>query len=343
MDRVSCFFVALGVTLALAAGPATSQPPPARPATPTLTAAQLASPAAIVNGQPINEAAVQRGLKRVPPAEHAKARPEILDYLIDNLLIDQYLIQQKVTVEPKDVGARIGEIQAELKKQGQEYAKMLQDLMLTEEDLRTQVAADLRWERFASGQGTEPVLKALYEQNGDFFDGSQVHARHILLTPGSADVKTVAETVASLQKIKADVEAEASQAIAKVPAAAEPLAKEQERTKALEAAFAKAAEAKSVCPSKRDGGDLGFFPRASSFVEPFAKAAFALKPFQVSDPVQTPFGYHLILVTARKPGQPTKYEEVRDEVKEVFYSRLRETLVGQLRQSAKITVAAAPK
>ena len=49
------------------------------------------------------------------------------------------------------------------------------------------------------------------------------------------------------------------------------------------------------------------------------------------------------LVTGRKPGQPTKYEEVKDEVKEVFYSRLRETLVGQLRQGAKITVAAAPK
>lgn len=342
MDRVPRLPIALGLGLTLAvATTSAQQPPPARPAGPTLTAAQLAAPAAVVNGQPIAESAVQRGLKRVPPTEHAKARPEILDYLVDNLLIDQYLLQQKVAVDPKDVTARIGEIQAELKKQGQEYPKMLQDLMLTEEDLRTQIAADLRWEKFASGQGTEPVLKALYEQNGDFFDGSQVHARHILLTP--ADAREAPATVASLRKIKSDVEAEAAQAVAKVPAAAEPLAKEQERTKALEAAFAKAAEAKSVCPSKRDGGDLGFFPRASSFVESFAKAAFALKPFQVSEPVQTPFGYHLILVTARKPGQPTKYEEVKDEVKEVFYSRLRETLVGQLRQSAKITVAAAPQ
>ena len=78
-------------------------------------------------------------------------------------------------------------------------------------------------------------------------------------------------------------------------------------------------------------------------VEPFAKAAFALKPYQVSDPVQTPFGYHLILVTAHKAGQPTKYEELKEEVKDVFASRTREALVAQLRPTAKITVTPVPK
>jgi parvulin-like peptidyl-prolyl isomerase len=73
-------------------------------------------------------------------------------------------------------------------------------------------------------------------------------------------------------------------------------------------------------------------------VEPFAKAAFALKPGQMSDPVQSPFGYHLILVTARKPGQTTKFEEVKEEVKEIFCNRLREELVGKLRESAKIVI-----
>ena len=93
--------------------PAVLPPPAAAPAAPAPAGNAVA---ATVNGQPIAEAAVQRGLKRVPPTEHSKARPEILDYLIDNLLIDQYLIQQKVAVDPKDVTARIGEIQAELKK-----------------------------------------------------------------------------------------------------------------------------------------------------------------------------------------------------------------------------------
>src|SRR5438067_727425 len=72
--------------------------------------------AATVNGQPITEVAVQRGLKRVPPAEHAKARPEILNYLVDNVLIDQHLVAQKIPVDPKEVEGRVAELKTEVKK-----------------------------------------------------------------------------------------------------------------------------------------------------------------------------------------------------------------------------------
>jgi peptidyl-prolyl cis-trans isomerase C len=190
----------LGLLLAAAAGAQPPQPKPAAPRPPasTLTPAQLAAPAAVVNGQVIPEAAVQRGLKRVPPSEHARARPEILDYLIDNMLIDQYLVQKKVAVDPKAVAARMGEVQAEVKKHGQEYAKMLADLMITENELKAQMTADLRWEKFVADQATEPVLKALYDQNVEIFDGSQVHARHILLTPTATDPITTAAVMGSV-------------------------------------------------------------------------------------------------------------------------------------------------
>ena len=76
----------------------------------------------------------------------------------------------------------------------------------------------------------------------------------------------------------------------------------------------------STCNSKSEGGDLRWFPRYGSMVEPFAKAAYALKPFEVSDVTVTPFGYHLILVVGRRPGTPTKFEDprVKDAVKEVY-------------------------
>jgi len=294
--------------------------------------------AATVNGQPLPEVAVQRGLKRVPPAEHAKARPEILNYLIDNLLLDQYLAGQKIPVDIKEVDARVGEIQSEVKKHGQDYQKMLKDLMLTEEELKAQVTADLRWEKFAVGKATEAALKQLYDQNAEMFDGSLVRARHILLTPAAGDAEAAAQAKIQLTQVKQQVEAEAAKEVAKMPASADPLARETERIKKLEDLFGKQAEKSSTCPSKKDGGDLNWFPRAGSMVEPFAKAAFALKPGQMSDPVQSPFGYHLILVTGRKPGQPTKFEEVKEEVKEIFCNRLREDLVGKLRESAKIVI-----
>ncbi|MBI5060679.1 MAG: peptidyl-prolyl cis-trans isomerase [Candidatus Aenigmarchaeota archaeon] len=73
---------------------------------------------------------------------------------------------------------------------------------------------------------------------------------------------------------------------------------EQDAKQALQevqkgASFAKVAEQKSLCPSKKNGGDLGFFGRGQ-MVRPFETVAFALQKGQVSQPVKTEFGWHII-------------------------------------------------
>ncbi len=294
--------------------------------------------AATVNGQPIAEKAVQRGLKRLAPEKQAEARQQILNRLVENALLDQYLQQLRVQVPANEIDARYAQVLEEIKKSGQTVEKVMQELMLTEEELRTQLTAELRWEKYSDEQATDQLLHQVFDNNPEMFDGTTVHARHILLTPAGKDEQAVQQAVAQLRGFKQQIEAQAAQELAKLPAGADSVSREKARVVALEEAFAAVAKKESACPSKAQGGDLGWFGRVGSMIEPFAKAAFELKIGQISDAVATPFGYHLILTTDRRPGKETKFEDVKEVVKEIYRDKLRESLCAQLTPRAKIVI-----
>jgi parvulin-like peptidyl-prolyl isomerase len=170
------------------------------------------------------------------------------------------------------------------------------------------------------------------------FDGSEVRARHILLSPPITDAQACQKAQAELVQIKQQIESEVATKLAALPATTDNLGRERERQRLLDEAFAAQARTKSACPSRERGGDVNWFPRGGSMVEPFARAAFALQPYQMTDVVKTQWGYHLILVTARQPGKETKFEDVKDEVKEVYCARLRDEMARRLRPTARITM-----
>ena len=91
------------------------------------------------------------------------------------------------------------------------------------------------------------------------------------------------------------VEVKASHILVKTEAEAIALIKEIEAGKS----FAQAAAEKSLCPSGRNGGDLGSFGR-DVMVKPFEDAAFSLRVGEISKPVQTQFGWHIIRVYDKK-------------------------------------------
>lgn len=146
-----------------------------------------------------------------------------------------------------------------------------------------------------------------------------VRASHILILTENADTPE--------KKADAKARAEAVLADAKKP----------------DADFAALAKEKSEGPSAPRGGDLGFFPRTGAMVEPFAAAAFALQPGQISDVVETKFGYHVIKVTDRKPATTISLEQVNNaintELTNEKIAALRPKMIAKLRENATINYA----
>jgi parvulin-like peptidyl-prolyl isomerase len=301
--------------------------------------------AATVNGKPIAEVAVYRALRQVPPPKWPDARPEIINFLVENTLIDQYLEALKIPADPKEMATRLSQVKTDIEKnfKGSKYDEVLKKLLLTEDELKVQIVGQLRWDKFVDQQSPEKVLRDMFDKNKEMFDGSAVRARHLLLTPKAGDAKDAEAKKALLAGYKKQVEAAGQQAVAALPAGADNLAREKARIKAMDDAFAQLAAKESACPSKGQGGDIGWFPRAGRMVEPFARAAFAMKPYQLSDVVETEFGLHIILLTERKAGKEYKFEDVKETVKDVYSDRLREAVLARMRPRAQIIVNPMPK
>jgi len=132
----------------------------------------------------------------------------------------------------------------------------------------------------------EEIAK-LYQEKGDLYNRPErVHARHILRTL-AADAPA-----AEVERVRGEIEAA------------------KKRIEGGEAFEAVAAEVSQDPGSQSRGGDLGFFARGQ-MVKPFEDAAFALAPGQISDPVKTDFGFHLIQVEERQEALTKPLESVR--------------------------------
>ena len=94
--------------------------------------------------------------------------------------------------------------------------------------------------------------------------------------------------------------------------------------------FEDAAAAHSTCPSKDAGGDLGNFTRGQMVPE-FEEAVFNMNNGEVSGPVKTQFGYHLIKLENLQPSKESEYEEVKNEIeKSLMYQKQSEAYSKEL-------------
>ena len=175
------------------------------------------------------------------------------------------------------------EIEAELAAHPERYR--------TPATVRARYVAYRRGDFEALAKPTEEQLRTFYDQNvhDRFTDVEEVRARHILVR-----VELGADDAA-----KAKVRAEAEDLLKQIRGGAD-----------FEALAKKHSKDTSSAPK---GGDLGFFPRGR-MVPAFDTAVFALKPGEVSEVVETPFGFHVIKLEEHKPGGARPFEAVHDQI-----------------------------
>lgn len=176
-----------------------------------------------------------------------------------------------------------------------------------------------------NNEANDEVLKAYLEQNHDALPSEETFkARHILVSP------TVEKQIFNSKKSDAKSEDEALKIIDML-----------QKKLAKGANFADLAKEYSEGPSAPRGGDLGTF-KPGQMVKDFEDALKEMKPGEISKPIKTRFGYHLILLEEHSKGEIKKYEDLSEQekntLKGLYYKNLLTKKLEELKKEAKITV-----
>jgi peptidyl-prolyl cis-trans isomerase C len=153
---------------------------------------------------------------------------------------------------------------------------------------------------------TDEAMKKLYEDTVKSIpQEDEVHARHIL-------VESEDEAKKAYERVKGGED------------------------------FGKVAKELSKDPGSSDGGDLGWFTK-DRMVKEFADAAFALKPGELSQPVKSQFGWHVIKLEERRQKAVPTFDQVKPQIANFLTRKSQQDLILKLRSEAKIEKAEAPK
>ncbi len=291
-------------------------------------ATAIQGPVAIVNGVTIDAIELRRAEKVMLRGQSVPAEQQAMvdKQALEQLLSAELLYQAASKLEVKDLDKQVDEKLAQGKARfanEQDFAKAIKDLDMDEKVLRDYTRRDLLISKFVEStivptiKVTEQEARAFYDQNPDKFTRSEtVKASHILIgTEPNASAEDKKKAREKAEKLRKEL--------------------------AGGARFEELAKGNSSCPSSQQGGDLGFFGKGQ-MVPPFEQAAFALKPGEISDVVETQFGYHIIKLTDKKAAETVTFKEAQPRIEEYLKGQKINTAVGdyvtEARKTAKIEV-----
>lgn len=178
---------------------------------------------------------------------------------------------------------------------------------------RHKLLAEARLQDEIKSTVTEEAMRSVYNEavKGMNTNEEEVRARHILIRV--TDPKDEKASKQAENKIRALIE----------------------RLKKGEDFAALANEFTEDPSGKQNGGDLDYFTK-DQMVPEFSAAAFRLEKGQISEPVRTQFGWHVLKVEDKRIRQPPQYEQVKDQLRNIVMRKAQAELIGKLRAEAKI-------
>ena len=279
---------------------------------PVLSASVADNVLVTVNGQPVTQAdldfaMLSRGITGSQPA----IQKQLLENLVNQRLLQQFLDQQKIKVPPKALDESVLRVEKFIRKKGDDPQQVLHKMGFTPEKLRAAIALPLAWNIYSRREITPEKMQGYFDAHREELDGTRVEASHILLKlPPDASPDEINQAKQKLTELR-----------------------EQITTGKL--SFAEAAAQNSEAPSKTDGGKLVTSAYRGKMPLALTKQVFPLKEGEISAPFQTPFGMHLITLIKKHPGQ-FSLEDVRGEIYRILSSELYDQTLQKLRSTAKI-------
>lgn len=277
-------------------------------------------PVASVNGEVITMAELEAALKQdgpmpvaLPESVRKQQQQVALSALIDKELLRQFLKQSTPPIDPKELEARLSDLAAGLKLQNKTLADFCRERNQNLAQLRADLAAALQWNVYAGSQINEKHVEQYYRENKDMFDKVLVHAAEIMLhVPAQAGQTAREEAKARLAKLREEIVNNKKD-------------------------FALAAKEFSQGPTRDQGGDLDWFPHIKGVLpEPLLHTAFSLQPGQISEVLESELGIHILKLIERKPGEPSDFTKIKEQVRQLCIEEMQQVVLQQLRQGAKI-------
>lgn len=286
---------------------------------------------AVVNGSEISKEDLDREMnlarqrllskgKSLSDPELSALRKGVIENLIDQELLYQQSQEKGFKLDETAVQEQMKKIKGQFPSE-EAFKSQVSKMGLSEESIESQLRRGMAIKKFVEAEFVEKITisdketKDYYDRHTDFFKRpEQVQASHILIKVDS----------------KAD-KANKTEARKKIVEIQTRLNKGEN--------FAALAKEFSQDSSSGKGGDLGYFGRGQ-MVKPFEEAVFELKPGEVSDIVETQFGYHLIQVTDKKPETIIAYENVQERIETYLKNiKVKEELnpyLEKLKQESKV-------